>query len=250
MAGARAEVVTGRDDRLLRRANVSVDLAVTDPQVRDALGDLAGARLTLTLEVTEPQPAGRGGRALAGLPACPVDKSVHRLQSTGSWRPSRRSWARWACPLVLVAVLVMAAGRRCRRRRPPLPRTTWRRPRGGPTGRPAELAEAEEELALAQDAVAHVQTRVDTVDARVGAAREQVRDLAIRLYVEGTVPVIRILRMADANDVIRAQQYSHVVAGGSTDSLRAVPGRPGGPAAGAGGPRASSRSPTPSRWRT
>jgi len=33
VAGARAEVVTGKDDRLLRRANASVDLAVTDPQV-------------------------------------------------------------------------------------------------------------------------------------------------------------------------------------------------------------------------
>lgn len=52
VAGARAEVVMGKDDRLLRRASASVDLAVTDPQVREALGDLAGARLTLTLEVT------------------------------------------------------------------------------------------------------------------------------------------------------------------------------------------------------
>jgi hypothetical protein len=69
VAGARAEVVTGRDDRLLRRADVSVDLALTDPKVRDALGDLAGARLALSLEVTElnrpvevavPQP--QGGR--------------------------------------------------------------------------------------------------------------------------------------------------------------------------------------------
>ena len=69
VADARAEVVTGRDDRFLRRADVSVDLAVTDSRVRDALGDLAGARLTLTLEVknrnqrvevTVPQP--QGGR--------------------------------------------------------------------------------------------------------------------------------------------------------------------------------------------
>lgn len=52
MADARAEVVTGRDDRLLRRADVSVDLAVTDPRVREALGDLAGSRLTMSLEVT------------------------------------------------------------------------------------------------------------------------------------------------------------------------------------------------------
>ena len=53
VAGARAEVVTGKDDRLLRRADVSVDLAVTDPRVREALGELAGARMTLTLAVTE-----------------------------------------------------------------------------------------------------------------------------------------------------------------------------------------------------
>ncbi len=53
VAGARAEVVTGREDRLLRRADVSVDLAVTDERVRQALGGLAGARLALALEVTE-----------------------------------------------------------------------------------------------------------------------------------------------------------------------------------------------------
>lgn len=67
VADARAEVITGREDRLLRRADVSVDLAVTDPRVRDALGDLAGARLTMALEVTSlnspvavtvPQPPG------------------------------------------------------------------------------------------------------------------------------------------------------------------------------------------------
>jgi hypothetical protein len=53
VADARAEVVTGRNDRHLRRADVSVELAVTDSRVRDALGDLAGARLTLTLEVKD-----------------------------------------------------------------------------------------------------------------------------------------------------------------------------------------------------
>ena len=52
VSAAAAEVVTGRDDRLLRRATVSVDLAVADPQVREALGDLAGARLAMSLEVT------------------------------------------------------------------------------------------------------------------------------------------------------------------------------------------------------
>lgn len=53
VAAAQAEVVTGKEDRLLRRADVSVDLAVTDARVREALGELAGARLTLALEVTD-----------------------------------------------------------------------------------------------------------------------------------------------------------------------------------------------------
>lgn len=53
VSAAGAEVVTGRDDRLLRRADVTVDLAVADPRVREALGDLAGARLTMALEVTD-----------------------------------------------------------------------------------------------------------------------------------------------------------------------------------------------------
>jgi hypothetical protein len=52
VTAARADVVTGKSDRLLRRADASVDLAVTDPKVRDALGDLAGARLALSLAVT------------------------------------------------------------------------------------------------------------------------------------------------------------------------------------------------------
>jgi len=52
VAGSKAEVVAGKDDHLLRRARATVDLAVTDPKVRQALGDLAGARLALNLEVT------------------------------------------------------------------------------------------------------------------------------------------------------------------------------------------------------
>lgn len=83
----------------------------------------------------------------------------------------------------------------------------------------AELAQAQEEIALAQDAVASVQTRVATVEARVDGTRAQVRDLAIRLYVGGSTPMLRILAMADANDVILAQQYSHVVVGASMDAL-------------------------------
>jgi murein DD-endopeptidase MepM/ murein hydrolase activator NlpD len=38
--------------------------------------------------------------------------------------------------------------------------------------------------------------------------------------VEGTGTLSRLLRMADANQVVRAQQFSHFVAGGTTDALR------------------------------
>jgi len=48
-----AEVVTGKEDRLLRRADASITLAVTDPEVREALGELSGARLRLGLDVSE-----------------------------------------------------------------------------------------------------------------------------------------------------------------------------------------------------
>ncbi len=68
----------------------------------------------------------------------------------------------------------------------------------------AELADAEEDLALADDAVAHAQTRVERIDARVNAVHNQVRDLAVRLYVEGTAPVARVLRMGNAGELVRA----------------------------------------------
>ena len=84
----------------------------------------------------------------------------------------------------------------------------------------AELADAEEELAHAEDEVTQLQARVVAADARVTAVRDQVRQLAIRLYVDGTGSLSRLLRMTDANQVIRAQQFGHVLAGTSTDSLR------------------------------
>ena len=84
----------------------------------------------------------------------------------------------------------------------------------------AEMAEAEEELALASDAVARVETRVARIDSRTAAVRDQVRQLAIRLYVEGTSPLVRLLRIADADTVVQAQQYRRVIADTSTDSLR------------------------------
>lgn len=82
-----------------------------------------------------------------------------------------------------------------------------------------ELSRAEEEMARAEDAVARVHERVKSLDGRVGAAREQVRRLAVHLYMEGTGNVSRLLRMADANQLVRAQQFSHFLAGGTTDAL-------------------------------
>jgi peptidoglycan LD-endopeptidase LytH len=84
----------------------------------------------------------------------------------------------------------------------------------------AEMSEAEEQLARASDAVARVETRVARVDARTSVVRDQVRQLAIRLYVEGTSPLARILRLGDADKVVQAQQYSRIIADTSTDSLR------------------------------
>jgi peptidoglycan LD-endopeptidase LytH len=82
-----------------------------------------------------------------------------------------------------------------------------------------ELSKAEEQLAHADDTVANLEARVARVDARVAAVRDQVRQLAVRQYVQGTSQITRLLRMADANEVVRAQQYASVVAETSTDAL-------------------------------
>ncbi len=82
-----------------------------------------------------------------------------------------------------------------------------------------ELNQAQVELAEAEDTIAHLETRVSAVDARVGKSREQLRQLAVRMYTQGTSSLTRILRMADANEVVRAQQFSHVLAATSTDAL-------------------------------
>ena len=82
-----------------------------------------------------------------------------------------------------------------------------------------ELAKVVEQRAHADDTVANLEVRVARVDARVAAVRDQVRQLAIRQYVQGTSQITRLLRMADANEVIRAQQYASVVAETSTDAL-------------------------------
>lgn len=83
----------------------------------------------------------------------------------------------------------------------------------------AALSRAQEEIAQAEDAVAHLQTRVTDVETRASLSRDRVRDLAVRLYVEGPSPFVRLLRMADANEALRAQQYARLLAGRSTDSL-------------------------------
>ena len=82
-----------------------------------------------------------------------------------------------------------------------------------------ELNKAQVELAEAEDSIAHLETRVAAVDARVGKSRDQLRQLAVRMYTQGTSSITRILRMADANEVVRAQQFSHVLAATSTDAL-------------------------------
>jgi peptidoglycan LD-endopeptidase LytH len=83
----------------------------------------------------------------------------------------------------------------------------------------AELASAVEQRARADDIVAHLEARVAHVDARVAAVRGEVAQLAVRQYVQGTAQITRLLRMADANQVIRAQQYASVVASTSTEAL-------------------------------
>lgn len=82
-----------------------------------------------------------------------------------------------------------------------------------------ELSRAEEQRAVADDTVAHLEERVARVEARVEAVRDQVRQLAVRQYVQRTSHITRLLRMADANQVVRAQQFASVIAETSTDAL-------------------------------
>lgn len=82
-----------------------------------------------------------------------------------------------------------------------------------------ELSDAVEQRARADDTVANLEARVARVDERVAAVRGEVAQLAIRQYVQGTARITRLLRMTDANQVVRAQQYASVVAATSTDAL-------------------------------
>jgi peptidoglycan LD-endopeptidase LytH len=84
----------------------------------------------------------------------------------------------------------------------------------------ADLSAAEEALARSEDTVAHLQQRLARTEARAAQAHGRVRELAVRLYVEGTSGVTRLLRMGEANELVLAQGYSDVIAGASTDALR------------------------------
>ncbi|HUQ63613.1 MAG TPA: peptidoglycan DD-metalloendopeptidase family protein [Acidimicrobiales bacterium] len=83
-----------------------------------------------------------------------------------------------------------------------------------------ELADAENEIDKAEKAVNTAKDRASQVEARVGSLRDQVGQLALRRYVEGTKPLSRIFGLADANEVVRAQQFAQVVAGSANDSVR------------------------------
>ncbi len=83
-----------------------------------------------------------------------------------------------------------------------------------------ELLRAEAELAQAEDRLTNLQKRVGAVEARVGSLRSQVGELAIRRYVSGTAaPFMRLLRLEDTNQAVRAQQFTSVIAGNSVDSI-------------------------------
>ena len=83
----------------------------------------------------------------------------------------------------------------------------------------AELSAAQEQMARADDTVTHLEGRVAHVEARVADVRDQVRQLAVRMYVQGTSRITRLLRMADANEVVRAEQFASVIAETSTEAL-------------------------------
>lgn len=51
---ARLEVVTGAEDRLLRRLRIDVTLLAPEPRLVEALGPLAGTRLELELDIAKP----------------------------------------------------------------------------------------------------------------------------------------------------------------------------------------------------
>jgi murein DD-endopeptidase MepM/ murein hydrolase activator NlpD len=83
-----------------------------------------------------------------------------------------------------------------------------------------ELSDAEVQIAEAEKAVNAVKDRSGRIEARVATLRQQVGQLALRRYVEGTKPLTRLFGLVDANQVVRAQQFAQVAAGSANDSVR------------------------------
>ncbi|MGH9225584.1 MAG: hypothetical protein ACRD2W_17770, partial [Acidimicrobiales bacterium] len=84
----------------------------------------------------------------------------------------------------------------------------------------AELSAANTAAADAERAVVNGKARVARLEGRVSAVRDQVRELAVRMYVEGASPITRLLRMGDANQIVQAQAFTHAIATTSGDALR------------------------------
>lgn len=82
-----------------------------------------------------------------------------------------------------------------------------------------ELSDAEVAIAKAERAVDTVKERAARIEARVATLHDQVAQLALRRYVEGTKPLTRLFGLADANEIVRAQQFARVVAGNASDSV-------------------------------
>ena len=173
--------------------------------------------------------------SVAGATDCKSTTRPHAHPAVGSpaERPAPRRHGRWAGAYSSVVHGVESESSVCTRTRRRTRRGDGRRARPALASAEDDLAaaqrranqaagelnQAQVELAEAEDTIAHLETRVSAVDARVGKSRDQLRQLAVRMYTQGTSSLTRILRMADANDVVRAQQFSHILAATSTDAL-------------------------------
>ena len=95
---ARAELITGHEDRLLRLLALDVNLGA-GRGVRTALGPLRGARITFRLSVQRPNTpvrvaAPRAARPLLGALGRPLSSSVLRPSALGSpWDATPEPWA-------------------------------------------------------------------------------------------------------------------------------------------------------------
>ena len=76
---ATMELVTGKDDRLLRRLKINLDIGTDAPrELAGGLGDLSGAKVVFDLRVEEPERArrGRGARGRAAVRVAAARLSV------------------------------------------------------------------------------------------------------------------------------------------------------------------------------